>query len=135
MPPPQLGLRDDGDDWPTPNLSTRPVREYLSSLDPDQQPAKRISLTDPQARWTAAPGGPAFFAYSTNYLIDVDAGIIVDVEATPAYRPDEVNSTKTTVALERLTAGTTIPVRLGIQIKSDIPNRSSLTPHRRSQRY
>ena len=89
--------RDDDDDWPTPNLSTRPVREYLSSLDPDQQPAERISLTDPQARWTAAPGGPAFFAYSTNYLIDVDAGIIVDVEATPAYRPDEVNSTKTMV--------------------------------------
>lgn len=86
--------RDDDDDWPTPNLSTRPVREYLSSLDPDQQPAERISLTDPQARWTAAPGGPAFFAYSTNYLIDVDAGIIFDVEATPAYRPDEVNSTQ-----------------------------------------
>ena len=35
------------------------------------------------AQWTAAPGGPAFFAYSTNYLIDVDAGIIVDVEAHP----------------------------------------------------
>ncbi len=89
--------RDDDDDWPTPNLSTRPVREYLSSLDPDQKPAKRISLTDPQARWTAAPGGPAFFAYSTNYLIDVEAGIVIDVEATPAYRPDEVNSAKTMV--------------------------------------
>lgn len=89
--------RDDDDDWPTPNLSTRPVREYLSSLDPNQQPAKRISLTDPQARWTAAPGGPAFFAYSTNYLIDVDAGIVMDVEATSAYRIDEVNSTKTMV--------------------------------------
>ena len=89
--------RDDDDDWPTPNLSTRPVREYLSSLYPDQKPAKRISLTDPQARWTAAPGGPAFFAYSTNYLVDVEAGIVVDVEATPAYRPDEVNSAKTMV--------------------------------------
>ncbi len=40
------------------------------------------------------PGGPTFFAYSTNYLIDVKAGVIVDVEATPAYRTDEVNSTK-----------------------------------------
>ena len=89
--------RDDDDDWPTPSLSTRPVREYLSSLDPDQEPAKRISLTDPQARWTAAPGGPAFFAYSTNYLIDVEAGIVMDVEATPAYRIDEVHSTKTMV--------------------------------------
>ena len=65
--------RDD-DDWPTPKLSTRPGREYLSSLDEGRTPAKRISLTDPSARWTAAPGGPAFFGYSTNYLIDVEAG-------------------------------------------------------------
>jgi uncharacterized protein (UPF0179 family) len=60
-------------------------------------PPKRISLTDPAARYTAAPGGPAFFAYSTNYLIDLHAGIIVDVEATPAYRTQEVESTKTMV--------------------------------------
>ena len=57
----------------------------------------RISLTDPSARWTAAHGGPAFFAYSTNYLIDVHAGVIVDVEATAANRTDEVESTKTMV--------------------------------------
>ena len=54
-----------------------------------------MSLTDPQARWTAAPGGPAFFAYSTNYLVDVKDGIIVDVEPTPAYRLDEIQATKT----------------------------------------
>jgi len=89
--------RDDDDDWPNPNLSTRPVREYLQALDEGQKPAKRISVTDPAARWTAAPGGPAFFAYSTNYLIDVDAGIIVDVEPTTAYRTDEVNSTRTMI--------------------------------------
>jgi len=53
-----------------------------------------VSLTDPQARWTCAPGGPAFFAYSTNYLIDVEHGVIVDVEATPANRSEEVESTK-----------------------------------------
>ena len=35
-------------------------------------------------------GGQAFFAYSTNYLIDVDNGIIVDVEATTAIRQAEV---------------------------------------------
>ena len=46
-------------------------------------PPKKISHSDPQARWTAAPGGPAFYAYSTNYLIDTSAGIVVDVEATP----------------------------------------------------
>src|SRR4029453_12073369 len=60
-------------------------------------PPKIVSLTDPAARWTAAPGGPAFYAYSTNYLIDLRAGIIVDVEATPAYRSQEVDSTKTMV--------------------------------------
>jgi hypothetical protein len=56
-----------------------------------------ISLTDPAARWTAAPGGPAFYAYSTNYLVDVHAGVIVDVEATPAYRIEETEATKTMV--------------------------------------
>ena len=71
--------------------------EYLAALDGEQKPAKRISLTDPAARWTAAPGGPAFFAYSTNYLVDVEAGIIVDVEATPALRTEEVNTTKTMI--------------------------------------
>lgn len=89
--------QDNDDDWPTPNRSTRPVREYLDALDDDVKPAKRISTTDPAARWTAAPGGPAFFAYSTNYLIDVDAGIIVDVEPTPAFKTDEVNATRTMI--------------------------------------
>ena len=41
--------------------------------------------------------GPAFYAYSTNYLIDVQAGIIVDVEATPALRTAEVNATRTMI--------------------------------------
>jgi len=70
------------------------VREYLAALDESQAPPKIVSLTDPQARWTCAPGGPAFFAYSTNYLIDVEHGVIVDVEATPANRSHEVESTK-----------------------------------------
>jgi hypothetical protein len=60
-------------------------------------PGKRMSLTDPLARWTAAPGGPAFYAYSTNYLIDLAAGVIVDVEATPAHRTQEVESAKTMI--------------------------------------
>ena len=54
-----------------------------------------ISLTDPAARWSAAPGGPAFYAYCTNYLVDVHAGVIVDVEATAAHRTAEVDATKT----------------------------------------
>ena len=88
------------------------VREYLEALDSEPAPKtlpKRISHTDPAARWTAAPGGPAFYAYSTNYLIDTDAGIIVDVEATPALRSQEVESTKTMI--ERLKQ------RMGIDTK------------------
>src|SRR3979490_1320032 len=49
---------------------------------------------DPATRWTAAHRGPAFFAYSTNYLIDVDNAIIVDVEATTAIRQAEILAAK-----------------------------------------
>ena len=97
-------------DWNKGDGPTRAVREYLEAIEqnnpvsdgasepPDPPTApKSISLTDPAARWTAAPGGPAFFAYSTNYLIDLQAGIIVDVEATPAHRTQEVDSTKTMI--------------------------------------
>ena len=82
--------------------STRAVREYLEGVDQEasrrlETERKSISLTDPAAEWTCAPGGPAFFAYSTNYLVDVQAGVIVDVEATPAHRTAEVESAKTMV--------------------------------------
>ena len=43
------------------------------------------------------PGGPAFFGYSTNYLVDVRAGVIVDVEATSAHRTREVDATRTMI--------------------------------------
>ena len=68
-------------------------------------PSKKVSQTDPAARWTAAPGGPAYYAYSTNYLIDTEAGIIVDVEATPAHRTLEVQSTKTMIERVKERAG------------------------------
>jgi hypothetical protein len=87
----------DDNDWG----SGPGVREYLEGLDAaaptSKTPPRRVSPTDPAARWTAAPGGPAFYAYSTNYLVDTEAGIIVDVEATPAHRSQEVESTKTMV--------------------------------------
>lgn len=88
---------EDDVDWNDPKLATRAVHEYLRALDKDGQVGatpKNVSLTDPAARWTAAPGCPAFFAYSTNYLVDVDAGIIVDVEATAAHRSEELESAK-----------------------------------------
>ena len=87
-------------DWKSGTLTTRAVREYVAALEaanPTETQPKSVSLTDPAARYTAAPGGPAFYAYSTNYLVDVDVGIIVDVEATPAYRSDEVDATKTMI--------------------------------------
>jgi transposase len=92
--------RDDDDDWPKPGGTSRAVREYLEALDEGAKPVRRISMTDPAAQWTAAPGGPAFFAYSTNYLVDTDAGVIVDVEATRANLKDEVASAK--VMVERV---------------------------------
>ena len=80
--------------------ATRAVREYLAGVDEEasrraEADRRSISATDPAAEWTCAPGGPAFFAYSTNYLIDVQAGVIVDVEATSAHRTQEVDATRT----------------------------------------
>lgn len=76
--------------------ASRAVREYLAGLDEQAEQATRhsVSLTDPGAVWTAAPGGPAFFGYSTNYLVDVEAGIVLDVEATGANRTEELEATK-----------------------------------------
>jgi transposase len=94
--------REATEDWRDPRRATRAVREYLAALDVQAEPVTApasISPTDPGARWTAVDG-PAFYAYSTNYLVDVQAGIIVDVEATPALRTDEVNAART--MLERV---------------------------------
>ena len=91
---------EEGIDWSNPQLGTRAVREYLQALEEEGQigtTPKNISLTDPGARWTAAPGCPAFFAYSTNYLVDIHAGVIVDVEATSAHRIEENDATKTMI--------------------------------------
>ena len=62
-----------------------------------------MSPSDPAARWTGAHGGQAYFAYSTNYLIDVENAIIVDVEATTAIRQAEVLAAKRMIqrSLER----------------------------------
>ena len=84
-------------DWTNPEIDTRAMREYLAALDDEALAAvvpRKVSLSDPQSRWTAATGGIAFFAYSTNYLIDTAHGVILDVEATPAHRTAEVESTK-----------------------------------------
>jgi transposase len=78
----------------------RAVEEYLAVLDDaafgsaTEVTPKFIAPADPATRWTAAHRGPAFFAYSVNYLIDTDNAIIVDVEATTAIRQAEVLAAK-----------------------------------------
>ncbi len=86
--------REDDDDWG----NGRAVREYIEALETDNVPTTRkLSPTDPAASYTAAPGGPAFYAYSTNYLIDTYHGIIMDVEPSTANRTPEVETTKTMI--------------------------------------
>jgi transposase len=62
-------------DWSKGDRPSLAVREYIAALDELNQrnndesnetdvapPPRSISLTDHASRWTAAPGGPAFFA-------------------------------------------------------------------------
>ena len=93
-----------GQDWRRdrdPARSSRAVKEYLATLDDTAWGAasdvvpKFVSPSDPAAQWTGAHKGPAFFAYSDNYLIDVKFGVIVDVEASRAIRQAEVGAAKT----------------------------------------
>src|SRR6201984_3905459 len=87
---------DPGSEWQAPEIATRTVREYLAVLDEAAFGAattvvpKFISHADPASRWTGANGGLAFFAYCTNYLVDLMHAVIVDVVATTAIRPAEV---------------------------------------------
>jgi transposase len=87
-----------GGEWQEPEGTTRAVQEYLAVLDDAAFGAatpvvpKFISHADPASRWTGANGGLAFFAYCTNYLIDLKHAVIVDVEATTAVRQAEVTA-------------------------------------------
>ena len=95
-----------GKDWDkngAPEKASRAVQEYLATLDAtafgaasDVTP-KFVSRSDPAAQWTGAQRGPAFFAYSDNYLIDVKAGVIMDVEASRAIRQAEVGAEQTMI--------------------------------------
>jgi len=66
-----------GSEWQAPEEANHAVREYLSVLDDAAFGAaspvvpKFVSPADPASRWTGANGGLAFFAYCTNYLIDL----------------------------------------------------------------
>ena len=95
--------RIDGADGLPMDRTSRAIEEYLAALDDaafggasDVTP-RYLSPTDPAARWTAATRGPAVFAYSANYLIDLDHAIIVDVEASSAIRTAEVSAARTMI--------------------------------------
>jgi len=86
-----------------PEAASRAIDEYLAVLDDAAFGAatpvtpKFISPADPASRWTGANKGLAFFAYATNYLIDLDHAVIVDVEATTAVRQAEVTAARTMI--------------------------------------
>ncbi|MFN7108800.1 MAG: transposase [Brevundimonas sp.] len=92
-----------GDPGLPPEASSRAIDEYLAVLDDaafggaTPVTPKFISPVDPAARWTAANKGPAFFAYATNYLIDLEHAVIVDVEASTAVRPAELTAARTMI--------------------------------------
>jgi hypothetical protein len=58
---------------------------------------KFVSRSDPAAQWTGALKEHAFFAYATNYLIDLDHAVVVDVEASRAIRQAEVGVARTMI--------------------------------------
>jgi transposase len=90
-------------DWTALGETRRSVREYLDTLDEAAWGAasavkpKFVSKSDPAAQWTGALKGHAFFAYATNYLIDLQHAVIVDVEASRAIRQAEVGAARTMI--------------------------------------
>lgn len=90
--------------WRDPKRGTRAVQEYLEGVEqanPLETVPKSVSFTDPCARWTAADG-PAFFSYSTNYPIDLHAGVIMDVQACGSTLSNERDAAK--IMIDRVEA-------------------------------
>ena len=90
-------------DWQGLAATRRSVQEYLEVLDDaawggaGEVKPKFVSKSDPAAQWTGAMKGLAFFAYATNYLIDLKHAVIVDVEASRAIRQAEVGAVRTMI--------------------------------------
>jgi len=90
-------------DWSEKQLARRAIREFVDGLEsenspinPDQKP-KAMSPTDPCAAWTTRGRHKVMFAYSLNYLMDMDEAVILDVEATPSRISKEVAATETMI--------------------------------------
>ena len=77
----------DYTEWSAADAANRATQEYLDTLDDAAFGAvtpvkpKAISPADPAARLTGANGNRPIFAYSTNYLVDLENGIIVPSRA------------------------------------------------------
>ena len=93
----------------------RPVREHLEALDatvapepdePRHEAPKYLSPTDPAAAWSIKHG-MGVFAFETNLLVDMEHGIIVDVEATPARLSQEIVAAKAMLARAAVAFGFT----------------------------
>ncbi|SDD84595.1 hypothetical protein SAMN04488239_11120 [Ruegeria marina] len=90
----------DFSEWSAADAANRATQAYLDTLDDAAFGAatlvkpKAISPADPATRLTGANGDRAFFAYSTNYLVDLDHAIIVDVEATAPIRQAEAGAVR-----------------------------------------
>ncbi len=87
----------DAQDW-GPEKISRAAQEYLDTLNDAAFGAatpvkpKVLSPSDPAARFTAANGDRPFYAYSTNYLVDLENAVIVDVETTAPIRQAEAGA-------------------------------------------
>jgi transposase len=98
--------RIEPEDW-APERITRATQEYLDTLDDAAFGAatpvkpKALSPSDPAARFTAANGDRPFYAYSTNYLVDLEHAVIVDVEATAPIRQAEAGAAMDMIARTR----------------------------------
>jgi transposase len=94
-----------------PATAERAVADYLANLDEPAWGAatdvipKFVAPSDPAAQWTGALRNAAFFAYADNYLIDVEHGIIMDVEASRAIRQSEVGASQTMIERTETTFG------------------------------
>ena len=118
-----------------PDDAPRAVREYLETLDDAAFGAaspvtpKFISHSDPAAQWTGARGGPAYFAYSTNYLIDTDNAVILDVEASRSIRQAEVGAVKTMIdrvqiKMKRYATALVSQTAMSVHSRNGVPRKS-----------
>ena len=53
---------------------------------------KVLLPVDPAAQFTGAKKAYSIFAYSTNYLVDLDNSVIIDVQTTAPIRQAEVTA-------------------------------------------